>query len=229
MKNNICERKSRVYLVDDHPLVRDGLAMLINQQADLVVCGAAEDAVTGLAQIAQMQPHIVIVDISLKTTSGLDLIKDVKIRHPLVATLVLSMHDEMLYAERALRAGARGYLMKNAPTTNVLMAIRRVLEGGVYLSDQIVAALALKVSGRTRSVASSARDSIEDLSDRELEIFHLLGQGHPTAQIAQDLHISIKTVQAYCARAKEKLGAKSALELRRAAMRWEDAHAAGMR
>jgi DNA-binding NarL/FixJ family response regulator len=222
---DIFARKSRVFLVDDHPLVRDGLATLINQQADVVVCGDAEDATSALRKIATTRPHLALIDISLKLTSGLELIKDLRIQHPAVAVVVLSMHDEMLYAERALRAGARGYVMKRESTQNVLTAIRRVLEGGVYLSDRVVAAMALRLGGR-RSSDEMETAPVQQLSDRELEIFRLLGQGRSTLRIADDLHLSLKTVQAYCARAKEKLGINTALELRRLATRWEDAHAA---
>jgi DNA-binding NarL/FixJ family response regulator len=224
-KPDIFTRKSRVFLVDDHPLVRDGLATLINQQADLAVCGDAEDAVNALSKIATTRPHLALIDISLKLTSGLELIKDLRIQHPAVAVVVLSMHDEMLYAERALRAGARGYVMKRESTQNVLTAIRRVLEGGVYLSDRVVAAMALRLGGRRNNDEMEVAP-VQQLSDRELEIFRLLGQGRSTLKIADDLHLSLKTVQAYCARAKEKLGINTALELRRMATRWEDAHAA---
>ncbi len=225
MKSNFLERKSRVFLVDDHPLVRDGLRTLINQENDLEVCGVAEEAAPALLAIAASQPHIALVDISLKNTSGLELIKDLKIRQPSVAVIVVSMHDEMLYAERALRAGARGYVMKRETTGNVLLAIRRVLEGGVYLSDNVVARMASLVAGQRQRESASA-ERVEQLSDRELEIFRLLGRGLGTAEIAGVLHINFKTVQAYCARAKEKLGLTTAIELRRAATRWEDAHAA---
>jgi DNA-binding NarL/FixJ family response regulator len=222
---DILARKSGVFLVDDHPLVREGLATLINQQADLVACGEAEDASAALTKIASTRPHIALVDISLKLTSGIELIKDMRIQCPDVAIIVLSMHDEMLYAERALRAGARGYLMKRESSQNVLIAIRRVLAGGVYLSDRVIAAMALRLGGRT-STTSSDGAPVDRLSDRELEIFRLLGQGRTTMKIAGDLHLSLKTVQAYCARAKEKLGVSTAIELRRAATRWEDMHAA---
>jgi DNA-binding NarL/FixJ family response regulator len=225
MKSNFLERKSRVFLVDDHPLVRDGLRTLINQESDLEVCGVAEEAAPALLAIAASQPHIALVDISLKNTSGLELIKDLKIQQPSVAVIVVSMHDEMLYAERALRAGARGYVMKRETTGNVLLAIRRVLEGGVYLSDNVVARMASLVAGQRQRESASA-ERVEQLSDRELEIFRLLGRGLGTAEIAGLLHINFKTVQAYCARAKEKLGLTTAIELRRAATRWEDAHAA---
>jgi DNA-binding NarL/FixJ family response regulator len=222
---NIFARKSGVFLVDDHPLVREGLAALINQQADLVVCGEAEDAAAALTKLKALSPHIALVDISLKLTSGLELIKDIRIQHPSIAIIVLSMHDEMLYAERVLRAGARGYLMKRESSQNVLTAIRRVLAGGVYLSDRVVAAMALRLGGHTsNSVVSGA--PVDRLSDRELEIFRLLGQGRSTMKIAEDLHLSLKTVQAYCARAKLKLGVSTAIELRQAATRWEDLHAA---
>jgi DNA-binding NarL/FixJ family response regulator len=217
--------KSRVFIVDDHPLVRDGLSTLINQEGDLEVCGTAEDATSALAAMVAKPPHIALIDISLKNTSGLELIKDLKIQHPLVAVIVVSMHDEMLYAERALRAGARGYVMKRETTRNVLAAIRRVLEGGVYLSDNVVARMASLVAGQ-RQRESAGAERVEQLSDRELEIFRLLGRGQSTSDIARVLHLNFKTVQAYCARAKEKLGLTTAIELRRAATRWEDEHAA---
>jgi DNA-binding NarL/FixJ family response regulator len=225
MKADFLSRKSRVFVVDDHPLVRDGLSTLINQQNDLSVCGTAEDAVSALSAIVASRPHIALIDISLKNTSGLELIKDLKIQQPAVAVIVVSMHDEMLYAERVLRAGARGYVMKRETTKNVLTAIRRVLEGGVYLSDNVVARIAGRLAGQHQRESASA-ERVEQLSDRELEIFRLLGRGLTTSEIAEELHISLKTVQAYCARAKEKLGLTTAIELRRAATRWEDAHAA---
>ncbi len=225
MKSDFLARKSRVFVVDDHPLVRDGLSTLINQQNDLEVCGVAEDPAAVLAAIAASRPHIALIDISLKNTSGLELIKDLQIQQPSMAVIVVSMHDEMLYAERALRAGARGYVMKRETTGNVLTAIRRVLEGGVYLSDNVVARMASLVAGRRQRESASA-ERVEQLSDRELEIFRLLGRGLSTTEIARVLHINFKTVQAYCARAKEKLGLTTAIELRRTATRWEDTHAA---
>jgi len=225
MKADFLARKSRVFIVDDHPLVRDGLSTLINQENDLEVCGTAEDAPSALAAMAASRPHVALVDISLKDNSGLELIKDLKIQQPSVAVIVVSMHDEMLYAERALRAGARGYVMKRETTRNVLAAIRRVLEGGVYLSDNVVARMATLVAGQ-RERESAGAERVDQLSDRELQIFRLLGQGQSTSDIASALHLNCKTVQAYCARAKEKLGLTTAIELRRAAMRWEDQHAA---
>jgi DNA-binding NarL/FixJ family response regulator len=225
MKSDFLARKSRVFVVDDHPLVRDGLSTLINQESDLEVCGTAEDAISALPAIATSRPHIALIDISLKNTSGLELIKDLKIQQPSVALIVVSMHDEMLYAERALRAGARGYIMKQETTRKVLAAIRRVLEGGVYLSDNVVTRMASLVAGQRQRESISA-ERVERLSDRELEIFRLLGRGLATSEIASILHINFKTIQAYCARAKEKLGLTTAIELRRAATRWEDQHGA---
>ncbi len=212
--------KRRVFIVDDHPLVREGLANLINQQDDLTVCGEAEDAAQALAGIGVARPDLALIDISLKTASGLELVKDLGIHFPLVALVVLSMHDELLYAERALRAGARGYVMKRETTKDVLTAIRQVLRGDVYVSERVVNAMARRL-GSSRKAASAS--PVEQLSDRELEIFRMLGQGLTTSQIATDLHLSLKTVQAYCARAKEKFGVNSLSELLRAAIRWEDA------
>ena len=160
-----------------------------------------------------------MIDISLKNESGLELVKSLEQRFPLVALIVLSMHDEALYAERALRAGAKGYVMKRETTKNVLTAIRKVLAGDVYVSERVVSAMAKRM-GSSRKAAA---EPVERLSNRELEIFRLLGQGRTTSQIAEDLHLSLKTVQAYCARAKEKFGVNSLGELLRAAIRWEDA------
>lgn len=212
--------KHRIFIVDDHPLVREGLANLINEQGDLIVCGEAEDAAQALAGIGMTRPDLALIDISLKTASGLELVKDLGVQFPLVALIVLSMHDELLYAERALRAGARGYVMKRETTKDVLTAIRQVLGGDVYVSERVVNAMARRLGSSRKAAAASP---VEQLSDRELEIFRLLGQGLTTSQIANDLHLSLKTVQAYCARAKEKFGVNSLSELLRAAIRWEDA------
>ena len=213
-------RKRRIFLVDDHPLVREGLTNLINGQNDLIICGEAEDSAGAITGIAKTRPDVALVDISLKNESGLELVKNLESQFPLVALIVLSMHDEALYAERALRAGARGYVMKRESTKSVLASIRRVLEGGVYVSERVVNSMARRFSSSPKGTESSP---VERLSDRELEIFRLLGQGRTTAQIAEDLHLSLKTVQAYCARAKEKFGVSSLGELLRAAIRWEDA------
>jgi DNA-binding NarL/FixJ family response regulator len=213
-------RKRSVFIVDDHPLVREGLTNLINGQNDLIVCGEAKDSAEAIDGIAKEQPDVAVVDISLTNESGLELIKHLAKQFPQVAVVVLSMHDETLYAERALRAGARGYVMKHETSKNVLASIRQVLAGDVYVSERIVNRMALRLTSSRRQVPSSP---VERLSDRELEIFQLLGQGRSPSEIAGDLNLSLKTVQAYCARAKEKFGVTSLTELLRAAIQWDDA------
>jgi DNA-binding NarL/FixJ family response regulator len=218
-KSNNGNARHRVFIVDDHPLVREGLANLINQQTDLTVCGEAEDSAGAISEIGPSGPDVVLVDISLKNESGLELVKTLRNQFPDLAVVVLSMHDEELYAERALHAGARGYVMKRETTKNVLTAIRRVIGGDIYVSERVVNSMAKRMSSRK----TAAAEPVERLSDRELEIFRLLGQGRTPSQIAEDLRLSLKTVQAYCARAKEKFGVTSLTELLRAAIRWEDA------
>ena len=213
-------RKSRVFIVDDHPLVREGLTNLINGQADLIVCGEANGSSQAIKRIVKARPDVALIDISLENESGLELVKHLGSQFPQVALIILSMHDEVLYAERALRAGARGYVMKHETSKSVLASIRRVLGGGIYVSDRIVNRMARRLTSTRQSVTTSP---LERLSDRELEIFRLLGQGRTPSQIAGDLNLSPKTVQAYCARAKEKFGVTSLTELLRAAIRWDDA------
>jgi DNA-binding NarL/FixJ family response regulator len=211
--------KVKILLVDDHPLVREGVANLINQQPDLEVCGAAGDEPQALELIGATQPDVAVVDISLENGSGLELIKSAKAMHPGVATLALSMHDESLYAERALRAGARGYLMKREAAKKIIEGIRAVLAGQIYVSEKIAALMAEKFAGGETTAPASP---VERLSDRELEVFQLLGRGQSTRQIADHLHVGFKTVQAYCARIKEKLHLANATELLRAAMQWNE-------
>ncbi|MDB6017872.1 MAG: Two component transcriptional regulator, LuxR family [Pedosphaera sp.] len=212
-------QKAKILLIDDHPLVREWLANLINQQPDLQVCGEVGTAAEALELIGAAEPQIAVVDISLEGGSGIELIKNIRALYPGVVPIVLSMHDELLYAERALRAGARGYIMKREATKKILQAIRCVLNGKLYISDNVNAMMAEKfVEGR-----SAATDSpVAQLSDRELEVFQLLGRGYNTRRIAEDLHVSFKTVQAYCARIKEKLNVTNATELLREAIRWHD-------
>jgi DNA-binding NarL/FixJ family response regulator len=218
MPTTTSSQKRTVFLVDDHPLVREWLSNLINQQSDLAVCGEAADKAHAITLIASTKPEIAVVDISLEEGSGIELIKDIKVTAPEVAILVLSMHDESLYAERSLRAGARGYVMKREVTRNVLQAIRCVLDGKLYLSEKIATALAEKwVEGRPTVLSP-----VERLSDRELEVFQSLGCGYSTRQTAERLNVSIKTVQAFCARIKEKLNLANANELLREAVRWHD-------
>jgi DNA-binding NarL/FixJ family response regulator len=215
--------KKRILLVDDHPLVREWLANLIHQQPDLTVCGEMENAPTALSAIASAKPDLVIADINLKDSSGIELIKNLKELHPNIPVLVLSMHDESLYAERVFRAGAHGYVNKRETAQKMIEAIRRVLDGKFYVSERTAEILASQtIRGRVVS-----RASIESLSDRELEVFDKLGQGISTRQIADDFHISVKTVQEYCARIKEKLNLNNATELLREAVRWHDAKDAG--
>jgi DNA-binding NarL/FixJ family response regulator len=211
--------KHAIFIVDDHPLVREGLTNLINRQSDLVVCGEAKDSAEAIDGMTKARPDVAIIDISLTNESGLELIKQLVKQFPQVALIVLSMHDEALYAERALRAGARGYVMKHETSKNVLTSIRRVIGGDTYVSERIVNRMALRLTSARRSAASSP---VERLSDRELEIFQLLGQGRTPSEIARDLNLSLKTVQAYCARAKEKFGVTSLTQLLRAAIRWDD-------
>lgn len=211
--------RRRVFLVDDHPLVREWLTNLINQQSDLVVCGDAESAPAALESVAKTKPDIAIVDISLENSSGLELIKSLKELQPEVGVVVFSMHDELLYAERALRAGAKGYIMKRETTRNVIEAIRRVLQGKLYISAAVAEAItARSVGGKN----PERKDPVELLSDRELEVFQMLGKGMGTRQIAETLRVSIKTVQVYCGRMKEKMNLASATELLREAIRWNE-------
>jgi DNA-binding NarL/FixJ family response regulator len=219
--SKVDKSQSRIFLVDDHPLVREWLTTLINQQKDLVVCGEAENAAQALTGIAATAPDLAIVDISLNAASGLELIKDLRLQFPAVAPLVLSMHEEELYAERAMRAGARGYVRKRQTSKHILTAIRQVLEGGIYVSEKLSNSMALKFLKGQESVGV-AGERVEQLSDRELQVFHLLGQGRSTSEIASELNLSLKTVQAYCVRAKEKLGLTTAAELVREAILWEE-------
>lgn len=201
--------------MDDHPLVREWLTTLINQQPDLAVCGEAEGAEKAMESVAHSRAEIAVVDISLKDSSGIELIKELKKVCPNLLILVLSMHDESLYAERALRAGARGYIMKREATKKVVDGIRRVLEGKFCLSETVADAITTQfVEGKMLPRHSPA----EQLSDRELAVFDMLGQGVATRQIAESLRISMKTVQSYCGRIKEKLNLSSATELVRAAV-----------
>ncbi len=210
-------KKNRVFVVDDHPIVRQGLALLINREADLAVCGEAEDAQTAVHSVATTKPDILIVDISLNGPDGLDLLKDIRIRYPELPVLILSMHDESVYAERALRAGAQGYIMKQEATEKVLVALRRILTGEIYVSERIANRMLQRYIG---SPSAGRASSIADLTDRELEVFRLIGEGHSTRQIAEELHISIKTVESYQAHIKEKLSLRSARELVQHAIQW---------
>ncbi|MGE3536827.1 MAG: response regulator [Candidatus Tectimicrobiota bacterium] len=211
--------RTRVFIVDDHPIVRQGLAQMINQEADLVVCGEAEEASHALEAIAALRPDLVLVDLSLKGGSGLELIKSLKTRHSSLVILVVSMHDESLYVERVLRAGARGYIMKQEATDIMLNAIRRVLRGEIYVSDKMMTRILGKLVLDTPDTASSP---LERLSNRELEVFRLIGEGQSTRHIAAALHVSIKTVESHRAHIKEKLQLHDTVDLVRHAVQWVD-------
>ncbi len=210
-------KKSKVLVVDDHPIVRQGLALLINRESDLMVCGEAEDARTAMQSITTAKPDILVVDISLNGPDGLDLLKDVRMRYPELPVLILSMHDESIYAERALRAGAQGYIMKQEATEKVLVALRRILSNEIYVSERIANRMLQRYIG---SPGEGRPSSVADLTDRELEVFRLIGEGHSTRQIAEQLHISVKTVESYQAHIKEKLSLRSARELVQHAIQW---------
>jgi len=206
----------RILIVDDHPVVREGLAMHLASQPDLEVCGEAEDVPGALALLASVRPDMAIIDISLKNGNGLDLIRRIKDRHDAVRILVWSMYPENLYAERALRAGAHGYLNKGHVTHHVLDAIRAILQGKVYVSGELADQLLRRVVGKTAPEPSP----ISRLSDRELEVFQLMGQGRTTESIAERMHVSPKTVETYRARIKEKLGLSNITELIQRAAQW---------
>jgi DNA-binding NarL/FixJ family response regulator len=209
--------KTRVFVVDDHPIVRQGLSQLINREPDLTVCGEAEDARTALDRIAPSEADILIVDVSLDGPDGIELLKTIRSRDSKLPVLMLSMHDESLYAERALRAGANGYIMKQEATERVLIAIRQILSGEVYVSDRMAQKMMQQFIQRP---GAAKRSSMAELTDRELEVFRLIGQGHGTRQIAEELHLSVKTVESYYAHIKEKLSLKNARELVQHAVQW---------
>jgi DNA-binding NarL/FixJ family response regulator len=209
--------RTKVFLVDDHPLVREWMTQLIERESDLAVCGEAEDTQEALNKIAETKPDIVIADISLKTTHGLELVKDLPARYPTLPVLILSMHDESLYAERVLRAGAKGYITKQEATKKILPAIRQVLAGEIYISEKMASRMVHKiVLGR----AEEQKSPIERLTDRELEVFQLIGCGQGTRRIATELHLGIKTVESYRARIKEKLKLEDGTQLLQQAIQW---------
>jgi DNA-binding NarL/FixJ family response regulator len=214
---NFTARKKMVFVVDDHPIVRQGLTLLINREADLAVCGEAEEMHAALSAIPLARPDILIVDISLNGPDGLELLKNIRITSPRLPVLILSMHDESIYAERALRAGANGYIMKQEATEKVLIALRRILSGEIYVSGRIANSM---LEHYVHGTNHSPQSSVSELTDRELEVFRLIGEGHGTRQIADELHLSVKTVESYQAHIKEKLCLRSARELVQHAVQW---------
>ncbi len=207
----------KIFLVEDHPIFRKGLAEILNSQKNMLVCGEAEDAIQALEGIKETRPDFIIVDISLKDSSGIELIKDIRLRQPNVLILTLSMHDETIYAERALRSGAKGYLMKQEAPETVVKAVYHILNGNIYVSDRIATRMFNKlIDGQ----ANSENSPVDLLTDRELEVFQLIGHGLGTRQIAQKLHVSVKTIENHRAHIKEKLNLNSAIELVQHATLW---------
>lgn len=207
--------KKRILIVDDHPMMRDGLRQLIATEPDLEICGEAEDAPAALELAESSKPDIAIVDITLRSSNGLELIKDLHIRSPDTAVLVLSMHDESLYAERVLRAGGRGYIMKQEGGKKIIEGVRRILSGGAYVSENISARILDTISGRGQN-----KSAVASLTDREFEVFQLIGQGLSTTEMADKLHVSVKTIEVHRVNIKNKLGVPTAPELIRFAVRW---------
>lgn len=213
MKNG----KTRIVLVDDHPIVRQGVRMLINQESDLEVCGEADCASDALAVIAKTRPDVAVIDLTLKESSGLELIKDIRLRFPAIRALVLSMRDESFYAERVFRAGARGYITKEEGADKVVEGIRKILEDKVYVSEKMASRMICKlVDGR----ADVGKSPLQCLTDRELEIFEMIGSGLATREVAQNLHLSVKTVESHREHIKSKLKLDNATELLKHAIQW---------
>ncbi|MEA3367308.1 MAG: response regulator transcription factor, partial [Planctomycetota bacterium] len=215
---------ARVLIVDDHPVVRRGLAQVLGGTDDLAFCGEAETAADALQAVAETGPDVAVVDLTLKGKGGLELVKDLHARHPDLPVLVLSMHDESLYAERALRAGARGYIMKDGWMEEVVRALRQVLAGRVYLSERMTSRLLGRLTG---GGAADGQSPISTLTDRELEVFEMIGQGLATREIADRLHLSVKTVDTHRENIKRKLNLSSATELYRHAFLWAQQKSAG--
>lgn len=220
----VAEKKCKIFVVDDHPIVRQGLAMMINREPDLTVCGEAEEGQAALQAISTHKPDLLIIDISLSGPDGLDLLKNIRVRESALPVLILSMHDEAIYAERALRAGANGYIMKQEAAEMVLVAVRRILNHEIYVSERVANKMLRQYITGSPSTAESP---IAGLSDRELEVFRLIGEGRGTRQIAEELHLSVKTVESYYAHIKEKLSLRSARELVQLAIQWSIKENAG--
>jgi DNA-binding NarL/FixJ family response regulator len=210
--------KAKIFIVDDHPMMREGLTQLIHNEPDLQVCGEAEEVPAAVSQIEQLQPDLAIVDISLRSSSGLELIKDLQSRQPKLPVLVISMHDESLYAERVLRAGGRGYVMKQEGGRKIMEAIRQVLSGQTYVSSAIAAHILNAFAGHGKVTTSP----VETLSDREFQVFQCIGEGCSTKEMAAKLHVSVKTIEVHRVNIKQKLKIATAPELIRYAVRWTD-------
>jgi DNA-binding NarL/FixJ family response regulator len=212
--------KARILVVDDHPIVREGLVRVIDQTTDLLVCAHAENIPRALEAVERSKPDLVVVDISLGGQNGIELIKDIKVRYPALPVLVHSMYDETMYAERCLRVGAKGYVMKQEPPQRLLEGVRRVLKGEVHLSEAMTKQLLCRI---TSGPGGKGNSPSELLSDRELEVFEMLGRGQRTKEIAELLHLSDKTVQTHREHIKEKLNLNDAVSLVRQAVQWVEA------
>ena len=215
--NDFVNRARSVFIVDDHPIVRQGLAQLIDQEDDLAVCGEAADVREARAALPEVQPDVVILDLSLRDSDGLELIKDIRSKYRQLPVLVLSMHDESIYAERLLSAGANGYIMKQAAADQLLTAVRRVLAGGIYVSEHVGASMIERfaVAGRKQNA-----NPIDRLSNRELQVLNLIGRGKTTRQVAETLNLSVKTVESHRQRIKKKLNLQTSPQLVQFAVNW---------
>jgi len=213
----VSDNRKRVLLVDDHAVVRFGIAQLVNKEADLVVCGEEEDASKALTAIERLKPDLVIADISLKDSSGLELMRNIRATHPRLPVLVVSAHDENIYAEIAFRAGALGYVMKETALEKIPTAIRRVLGGNIYVSDALAARM---LQQQIRGQTDIHESPVKSLSDREMEVFQLIGRWKKTKEIAAELHLSVKTVEYYREQIKKKLNLKGGAELTQYATSW---------
>jgi DNA-binding NarL/FixJ family response regulator len=219
-KKNLGKTPTKILIVDDHPMMREGLVQLISNESDLEVCGEAESAPAAMELIDKMRPNLVLADITLPGKNGLELVKDIHSVHPEMAVLVISMHDESLYAERVLRAGGRGYIMKQAGGKKIMEGIRHVLSGQIYVSEKMAARILEIFSGHR---AEKSHSPVENLTDREFETFQMIGNGLSTKEIAAEMHVSAKTVEVHRVNIKTKLKLKTAADLIRYAVRWVEA------
>ena len=223
-RKSAAQKPKRIFIVDDHPMMREGLSQLISHEPDLEVCGEAGDAHEALQKLSGFRPDLVLTDITLPGKNGIELIKDIQAMHGGTMVLVLSMHDETLYTERVLRAGGRGYIMKQEGGKKIILAIRQVLGGHIHVSEKMSSKILEIFSGRRGDVPSSP---VELLTDREFEVFQMIGQGFDTRQMAARLHISPKTIEVHRANAKAKLKLTSMAELIRSAVRWVESQSTG--
>jgi DNA-binding NarL/FixJ family response regulator len=220
-------RSVRVIAVDDHPAIREAIADTIRAQPGLELCGVAGSAADAFDLVREARPDVAVIDISLGDAHGLDLVQNLRAQHPDLEVVVFSMYDEEVYAERAIRAGARGYVMKSEPTQSVAEAIRAAAQGEIYLNRRAASRILSKVAGGGSASKGSTEPGLEDLTDREMAVFQMLGQGKPTEEIAERLNLSRKTVETYRRRAKEKLGFDTVTELLQFAIRWTYAQGNG--